>query len=283
MKSCLCIFMITLFAMSFGFSEVNLFSLIELDDFINVEKMISMSDSWYFSDFEKDSKKHLRNVNVNIHRIDNQENHILFYNSKGLLEKEESKVYEDYDFICKYDEKDRLLSCGNFTFKYIDDLQRERYCREQLQFREILKFQNEKLIITVISYSKRNDDGTIFESGKRIYEYSFDNKFLTDICCTSFNRNGIEKKKKNYMKLFYDNDRIIKIQEYYGDELRIEQSFTYQNNNLVKRSVNYPADAVANYTAEYSDFDEYGNFLNYVERTASGIKVSLSREIKYIE
>ena len=193
--------------MSIGFSEANLFSLIGLDDFINVEKMISMSDSWNFSDFEKSSKKHLSNVNVKIQRIGKKENHTFFYNSKGLLEKEESRVYEDYDFICKYDEKDRLLSCGNFTFKYIDDLQRERYCRGELQFKEILEFQKEKIIITVISYSKKNDDGTIFESGKRIYEYSFDKNFITDICCTSFNIKGIEKKNKNYMKLFYNNGR----------------------------------------------------------------------------
>lgn len=283
MKHCLCIFLIFLFGMSIGFSEANLFSLIGLDDFINVEKMISMSDSWNFSDFEKSSKKHLSNVNVKIQRIGKKENHTFFYNSKGLLEKEESRVYEDYDFICKYDEKDRLLSCGNFTFKYIDDLQRERYCRGELQFKEILEFQKEKIIITVISYSKKNDDGTIFESGKRIYEYSFDKNFITDICCTSFNIKGIEKKNKNYMKLFYNNGKITRTQEYYGEELRIEQVFDYQGNKLVKRTVSYPFDAVANYTAEYSDFDKYGNFQNYLERTARGIEVSLSREIEYTE
>ena len=69
MKHCLCIFLIFLFGMSIGFSEANLFSLIGLDDFINVEKRISMSDSWNFSDFEKSSKKHLSNVNVKIQRI----------------------------------------------------------------------------------------------------------------------------------------------------------------------------------------------------------------------
>ena len=51
----------------------------------------------------------------------------------------------------------------------------------------------------------------------------------------------------------------------------------------MKRTVSYPFDAVANYTAEYSDFDKYGNFQNYLERTARGIEVSLSREIEYTE
>ena len=69
MKHCFYLSLILFFTAAFGFSEANLFSLIGLDDFINVEKMISMSDSWNFSDFEKSSKKHLSNVNVKIQRI----------------------------------------------------------------------------------------------------------------------------------------------------------------------------------------------------------------------
>ncbi len=283
MKRCLCFLMIFLFVMSFGFSEANLFSLIGLDDFINVEKLISMSESWYFSDFEKDSKNHLRDVNVNIQRIDQKESHTLFYNSKGLMEKEESRVNEDYDFICKYDEKDRLLSCGDFTFKYIDDLQRERYCRGELQLKEVLEFQKDKIIITIISYSKRYADGAIIESGKRIYDYIFSEEKLVSVSCRRFTRLGVEKKNKRFLKLVYDNERIKSIQEFYGEELRVEQVFIYQNGKLVKRSVSYPSDSSANYIAEYSNFDKYGNFQKYVEKNETGVKLYLSREIEYTD
>ena len=281
MKRCLCFLVIFLFIMSFGFSEANLFSLIELNDFINVEKLISMSDSWYFSDFEKKKKNHLSNVNVKIQRIDNKESHTLFYNSKGLMEKEESRVYEDYDFIYKYDEKDRLLSWGNFTFKYIDDLQRERYCRGELQQKEVLEFQKDKIIITIISYSKRYADGAVIESGKSIYEYIFSEEKLVSVSCRDFTRLGVEKKR--FLKLVYDNERIKSIQKFYGEELNCEQVFIYQNGKLVKRSVSYPSDSSANYIAEYSNFDKYGNFQNIVMQYETGVKIYLSREIKYTD
>ena len=181
----------------------------------------------------------------------------------------------------QYDEKDRLLSCGNFTFKYIDDFQRARYCRGELQYKESLEYQKNKIIITIISYSKRYDDGAIIETGKEIYEYNFINGLLIDICCTSFNRKGIEKKNKNYLKLSYDNNRLKSTAEYYGEDLRCEQIFEYQNENLVKRIVSYANDSDSNYVAEYSNFDKYGNFQNYVEKSARAIEVSLSREIEY--
>lgn len=282
MKRYLITFLLLFFAMSVGFSEANLFSLIDLNDFINIEKLESFSDSYFFQDFEKNSKKSICKVCVKIKRPDKKETHICYYNSKGLLEKEESRVYEDYDYVYKYDENDRLLSCGNFTFKYLDDFQRERYCRGVLQYKEIVDFQKEKIIITVISYSKRDADNAIIESGKRVYEYNFENGYLDNICCTSFNIKGIEKKKKNYLFLTYENEKIKISKEYYGEELRCEQSFEYKDNKLIKRTVTYPTDSVANYTVEYSDFDRYGNFQNYVQKSTSGIiKVSFSRIMDY--
>ena len=83
------------------------------------------------------------------------------------------------------------------------------------------------------------------------------------------------------MKLSYDNNRLKSTAEYYGEDLRCEQIFEYQNENLVKRIVSYANDSDSNYVAEYSNFDKYGNFQNYVEKSARAIEVSLSREIEY--
>ena len=208
MKRYLFSFLFLFFVLHLGFSESNLFSLIGLDDFINIEKKESFSDSYFFQDFEKKSKNKITKVSVKVQRQDKKESHTLYFNSKGLQEKEESRVYEDYDYVYKYDEKDRLLSCGDFTFKYLDDFQRERYCRGKLQYKEIVDFQKDKIIITVISYSKRDVDNAIIESGKRVYEYNFENGYLDNVRCTSFNIKGIEKKKKNYLYLTYENGKI---------------------------------------------------------------------------
>ena len=53
MKRYLITFLLLFFVMSVGFSEANLFSLIDLNDFINIEKLESFSDSYFFQDFEK--------------------------------------------------------------------------------------------------------------------------------------------------------------------------------------------------------------------------------------
>jgi len=91
MKRYLITFLLLFFVMSVGFSEANLFSLIDLNDFINIEKLESFSDSYFFQDFEKSSKKSICKVCVKIKRPDKKETHICYYNSKGLLEKEESR------------------------------------------------------------------------------------------------------------------------------------------------------------------------------------------------
>lgn len=281
MKCRLCIFLALFFVMACGFSEATLFSLVGLNQFINIETLESISDSWYFSSFEKESKCNLQKVVIKLQRKERKENYTLFYNSKGLLDKEESSVFEDYVFLYQYDEKDRLLSRGDFTFKYLDDFQRERYCRGVLQYKESLEYQKNKIIVTIISYSERYADGAIIESGKEIYEYSFIAGLLTDICCTRFNGKGIEKKNKHYLKLSYDNNRLKSTAEYYGEELRCERIFEYQNERLVKQTVSYTNDPAANHVAEYFDFDKHGNFQHYIEKSARGIEVSLSREIVY--
>ncbi|WP_296030994.1 hypothetical protein [uncultured Treponema sp.] len=216
MNNYLCIFFILFFITNFGFSEANLFSLIGLNDFINIEKLEPIDNSWYFYDFEKESKSNLRKINVNLQRKEKNENYTLFYNSRGLLDKEESRVLEDYDYLYLYDEKDRLISCGDFSFKYLDDFQRERYYKGELQYRESLEYQKDKLLITVITYSKRYSDNAMIEFEKRIYEYNFKEGFLSDIYCTRFNRNGIEDKNKSYFKFSYENNFFKTIFKYYG-------------------------------------------------------------------
>lgn len=263
------------------FSEVNLFQLPSLNGFINIEVPELFEDSYYFTSFNDGSQVKIKRFVVNLNRNGEKENYVFEYNYKGLLAKQERHIHEDSEYTYLYDEKDRILSFGDFSYKYLDDSIRERYCRGNLQFKEILEFQKNKIIITIISYSKRIDDGVIIESGKKIYEYNFINDNLIDIICTSFNIKGVKIKDRNYLKLFYDNKMISRTQEYYGDKLRLEQTFEYQNNKLVKKSVSYPSDSAANYTAEFSDFDKYGNFQNYVEKDTTGIKLSLSRIIDY--
>lgn len=280
MKQLIFIFGFLLYVVELGFSEKNLFSLKGLDNFINVTQMESFEDSWYMHDYKKESNGKLKKINVNIQDADKNENHIFYYNPKGLLVLEESHVYEDSDYVYEYDEKDRLVSFGDFTFSYIDDIERERYFRGSLQYREILDYQKDKMIITVISYAKKYDD-EIIENGKRVYEYSFSKGKLTDIKCTSFNKKGMEKKNKNYLKLFYDNERLERTEEYYGEKLRIEQILIYKNDRLVKKEVRFPENIDSNYIAEFSDFDKYGNFLTYNRKSSQGIDVLLSRKIEY--
>ncbi len=274
--------LILFFTAAFGFSEANLFSLIGLNDFINIENLEPIDNSWYFYHFEKESKFNLREINVKLQRKERNENYTLFYNSKGLLDKEVSKVLEDYDYLYLYDEKDRLISCGDFSFKYLDNFQRERYYKGELQYRESLEYQKDKLLITVITYSKRYSDDAMIEFEKRIYEYNFKEGILSDIYCTRFNRNGIEDKNKSYFKFSYENNFLKTIFKYYGGELLYEQNFEYKNKKLIKRTVHYTKETNLNFTAEYSIFDKNGNFTHYIETDSNGIRLSFERKIEYI-
>lgn len=276
--SILLLFIIT----TFGFSNENLFSLISLNTFIEMKNLESIEDSWYFSGFEKSSKQNLKRVSVSLQSNDRNESYILFYNSKGIIEKEERDVFEKYIELYQYDEKDRLISCGDFSFRYIDDFQRERFFKGQLQYKETIEFQEDKILITVISYSKRYSDGLIIEMGKNVYEYNFKYGLLMDICCTNYNMKGVENKNKHYMKFLYNDDNLLqKAAEYYGNEIRNEQIFEYQNKNLKKRIVNYPSDFSMDFIAEYSDYDKHGNFVNYNKRNKNGIRLSFVRRIEY--
>lgn len=282
MKRFICIFSIFICFISFSFPETNLFSLVSLNDFINIEKKQSFSDSLYFYSFEKDVKSNIKEISVNLKGPERNENYVLIYNSKGLLEKEYREILEKYTVDYVYDEKDRILSCRDFTFKYINDFTRESYCRGQLQSIESIEYLNNKILITVKFYSKKYDDNSIIEMGKNIYEYNFSNGNLINITCTSYNLKGIEKKKKNYLFLTYEDGKIKTSKEYYGEELRCEQIFEYKDNNLIKRTVTYPYDTLANYTAEYSDFDKYGNFKKYLEKKINkNTETIFTREIEY--
>ena len=98
--SILLLFIIT----TFGFSNENLFSLISLNTFIEMKNLESIEDSWYFSGFEKSSKQNLKRVSVSLQSNDRNESYILFYNSKGIIEKEELLKRSKYDNI-KFDVK----------------------------------------------------------------------------------------------------------------------------------------------------------------------------------
>ena len=281
MKRFSCIFLFLIFIMPWGFSEINLFSLPNLDTYINIEKMVDMKFSWEYDYLEKDSKQNVIKV-IEKKRYPHMETEqTIFYNSQGLPEKNEGYYHDYFDDIYKYDEKGRLLSYTEvFQYKYIDDFQREEYCRGKLKSTEILDFQKDKIIITIKSHWT-NREGIAEERITRIYEYNFENGCLTDVCSTSFKPNGTED--KGYLKLFYDEEKIIKIQEYYGDGgIRLnEYLLEYQNGKLVKCFFNDHLGPITIY--EYSNFDKYGNFQNRVSiHTATGEEnYSCSRIIEY--
>ena len=261
--------------MPWGFSEVNLFSLPSLYTYINIEKMVNMKFSWNYDYLGKASKQNVSKV-IEKTRYPNEETErTIFYNSKGLPEKEERRNHGSCTYIYKYDGKDRLLSYREFQYKYIDDFQREIYLRDQLQYTEILDFQKDKITITIKSHWT-NREGMAEEKIVSIYEYNFENGCLTDVCRTTFKPLYAEK---GNLKLFYDEGKITKTHDSYGGEVVVEELLEYQNAKLVKRIVKHNYYPTAIY--EYSNFDKYGNFQNCVIKYSNGNEMNLSRIIEY--
>ena len=264
------------------FSERNLFSLIGLDTFINIRTIERINESWYFQSFENESKSKIKKVSVDLQNIDRKENYVLYYNSEGFLEKEDRDVLEKYTDNYSYDENDRLLSYKDFSYVYIDDFQRECYLKGVLHERECLDWKEDKLIVTVIYYSKRYSDGVVIETGKSIYEYNLKDGYVFDVYCTHYNREGIEIRKKKYLRFSYQNNLLKSIIEYYGEEIRYEKTFEYQDEKLVKQNVKFRNKVGKSYVAYFLDYDDFGNYTRYMRNYDDGSQVSFIRKIEYI-
>lgn len=272
-----------------GYSQGNLFSVPSLVDFMDVESLTPLSDRWYIYDLEASTRATVRKVDVRLtrhNRNGRNERYTFFYNSRGLLEKEESKVLESESKNYVYDEKSRLISGGAFSYQYIDDFQRERYWEGKLQYKETVEFQKDKILITVTSCSKK-DDGSIVENSKKQYEYIFDGDRLSEICKRTWYRIDVEQKERDYVRFYYDKDGLLqKLTESHGDSLRAERLFEYQDKKLARQTVRYPLDPTSDFIAEYADYDAHGNFLRCIQTyigTNKELRCSFEREIEYIE
>lgn len=272
-----------------GYSQGNLFSVLSLTDFMDVESLTPLSDCWYIYDLAAPSRAAVGKVDVRLtrhNRNGRNERYTLSYNSRGLLEKEESKVLESETKDYVYDEKDQLVSAGVFSYRYIDDFKRERYWEGKLQYREAVEFQKDRILITVISCSKK-DDGSIAENGKRLYEYIFTDGRLSEICKRTWYRIDFEEKERDYVRFSYGGDGLLqKVTEFHGDSLRAERLFEYQDKKLAKQTARYPFDPMSDFIAEYTDYDAHGDFLQYTKTgigANKGLHCSFERKIEYRE
>lgn len=204
----------------------------------------------------------------------------------GFITKCISHVHERTTDIYEYDDKNRKLKVGDFSWKYISNNEREEYYQGVKEYNEQTESGKNCFKVTRNELTKNNEDNTFIPSGrKKVLEYFFnDDGNLIEYVEGRWYRKDVKSEYVKKVDFEYDeNQKLIKIiSGYEGGDIRFITTIEYDEDGNMSELVRKNIRENTSETVRFSRYDFYGNWHNSMTYDNTGeLKETVVREIFY--